>query len=289
MQEIAHGIYFETAFPGVTLGAIKLPRGTILVDAPLRPEDARSWRAALFNRGSNMDKILVNLDAHPDRTIGSRSLECPVIMHERCEQIFRNRPPTFKGQNTEVGAEWETCLDLGSSRWALPDITFTDGIQFHWGELEVFLEYHPGPAPGASWIVIPEEQVVFVGDALVVDQPPFLADADIPVWLETLDILLSSRFRNYMIVSGRGGLTTPEQIRSLKNMLKKIDKKLTSLWEKSAPVDEVYKMVPGLMSEYETSVSRQELYQQRLIFGLERYYTRYIQPDVDEIVEEEIR
>ena len=49
MRQIAPGIYIEDAFAGVTLGALILPHGTIMVDAPLRAEDARTWRASITN------------------------------------------------------------------------------------------------------------------------------------------------------------------------------------------------------------------------------------------------
>ena len=52
MQQIEHGIYIENSYPGVTVGAILLPMGTILVDAPLRAEDARAWLNVIYNLGA---------------------------------------------------------------------------------------------------------------------------------------------------------------------------------------------------------------------------------------------
>jgi hypothetical protein len=49
MQQIEHGIYFENSYPGVTVGAILLPMGTIMIDAPLRAEDARMWLNLLYS------------------------------------------------------------------------------------------------------------------------------------------------------------------------------------------------------------------------------------------------
>ena len=44
MQEIAQGIYVENSYTGVTVGAINLSHGLLLVDDPPRPEDARPAR-----------------------------------------------------------------------------------------------------------------------------------------------------------------------------------------------------------------------------------------------------
>src|ERR1051326_8026531 len=68
MREIARQVYIEDQYPGVVLGAISLPHGLIQIDAPPSPEDGRSWRASLLNLNSGVERILVNLDAHPDRT-----------------------------------------------------------------------------------------------------------------------------------------------------------------------------------------------------------------------------
>src|SRR5436305_5624001 len=108
MQEIANQVYIEEQYPGVILGAISLPHGLVQIDAPPSPEDGRSWRAALLNLNTAPERVLVNLDAHPDRTLGVRGMECTVIAHEKTVQAFRNRPNTFKAQGDETGADWES-------------------------------------------------------------------------------------------------------------------------------------------------------------------------------------
>ena len=39
-------------------------------------------------------------------------------------------------------------------------------------------------------MTLPEEKVIFIGDTVVKGQPPYLASADLPAWLETLNTLL---------------------------------------------------------------------------------------------------
>jgi 3-hydroxyisobutyrate dehydrogenase-like beta-hydroxyacid dehydrogenase len=88
MQEIAAHVFIETAYPGVTLAALNTPHGLILVDAPLRGEDTRSWRATLLNMGGGVERLLVNLDAHFDRTLGARAMDCTVVAHEKFRRSF---------------------------------------------------------------------------------------------------------------------------------------------------------------------------------------------------------
>ena len=274
MQLIERGIYYEDSFLGVTLGGLVFSHGTIIIDAPLRAEDARSWRSALLNQRGGSNRLLINLDANPDRTLGDRALECTILAHTKTAQVFRNRPTIFKGQSVESGAAWEAYSDAIGMRWATPDITFSQRMSLHWGGPEVILEHHPGPTPGATWVVIPESKVVFVGDAVVLDQPPFLANADLPLWLESLQLLENS-YAGYTIISGRGGPATMEIIHKLQHYLARITEKLEQLFEEKSPPEATENLIPGLLAEISFPPEKRENYTKRLRFGLYQYYNRH--------------
>jgi len=281
MDSINKHIYVENQYPGVTLGVIKHSRGLIQIDAPPSPEDGRSWRAALMNFGSGPERILINLDAHPDRTLGARAMDCSVIAHEKTAQVFRNRPSTFKAQGDETGASWETIPGLTGIRWVAPEISFTHSMTMQSDDAAILLESHPGPNPGAIWVILPEEKIVFVGDAVLKNQPPFLANADIPVWLETLALLQSKEYRDYTIVSGRGGAVNEtvikSQVVSLKDTLKRIEK----LSQKKQSADLTESLVQPLLSHFKAPAVRQKQYAQRLRYGLKHYYTKHYQTKED--------
>jgi len=277
MEEIAHGIFIETSYPGVTLGAVVLNQGTLLIDAPLRQEDARSWRAALVNQGSGTARLLVNLDAHPDRTLGARVLEATIIAHQKTAQVFRNRPSVFKGQNVESGSEWETYNEAVGTRWAIPDITFTSQMTLHWGPPDVIFEYHPGSSVGAIWVIIPESKVIFVGDAVLYNQPPFLTNGDIPAWLESLD-KLKKGYQDYTLVTGRGGAVPVEAVRAQQQILKNILRGMERLAKRKAPAEATGSLIPGILAGMTTSHHLEEQYTQRLRHGLIQYYARCYRP-----------
>ena len=277
MQQIERGIYYENTYPGVTVGAVILPLGTILIDAPLRAEDTRSWLSILHNLGGKPNRFLVNLDAHPDRTLGARSMECTIIAHQKTAQVFRTRPSIFKGQNAESGSEWETYDDVVGTRWAVPDITFTHRISVNWGDPEVVIEHHPGPAPGSIWVTIPMARVVFVGDVVLTRQPPFLTNADIPAWIDTLDNLLTS-YLDYVIVSGRGGPVTIDAVRSQQRHLKNVLKGLERLAKRNASPEEIENLIPALLSDLTFAPELKEQFIQRYRHGLFQYYTRRYRP-----------
>lgn len=272
MELIERGIYYEDSFLGVTLGGLVFSHGTIIIDAPLRAEDARSWRSALLNQRGGSNRLLINLDANPDRTLGARALECTIVTHVKTAQAFRSRPNIFKGQNMESGAAWESYSDAIGMRWANPDITFSQRMSLHWGGPEVVLEHHPGPTPGATWVIIPEGKVVFIGDTVVLEQPPFLANADLPLWLEALELLMNA-YSDYTVISGRGGPASKASIRNQHRYLSKIHKELEKLSEKDAPAEATEKLIMKFLSDLSFPAERRERYIQRLRFGLYQYYT----------------
>ncbi len=285
MQELAHHIYIETSYAGVTLGAINWSHGLVLLDAPFRAEDARSWRSALLNLGGGVDRLLVNLDAHFDRTLGVRAMDCTVVGHEKMAEVFRNRPISFKTQGNETGAEWELYNGLGSIRWVPPEITFNKQLLIHWDEYPLSLESHPGPSTGAIWAVLSEQRIAFVGDALVPDQPPFLISANLPAWINTLKPLLTPAYQDYLLISGRNGPVAHQLVRRQITYLEKMHQMLEKLASQKAPASETASFVSALLADFEIPPQRELQYRQRLQYGLFQYYTRHYQPSGEEITE----
>lgn len=271
MQEIAPHAFIETSYPGVTLGAINWPHGLILIDAPLRQDDIRLWRSTLANMNGGLDRLLVNLDEHFDRTMGARQVECMVAGHEMMNQLFRDRPVTFKSQSIETGADWELQNGLGSIRWAPPDISFSHQLEINWDDHPVILEAHPGPSICSIWLELPYQKIVFVGDTIVPDAPPFLANADLPKWKDTLNLLLSAKYKEYKIVSGRGGLVDHSAARDQIKFLEKVDHQLEKLQEKKDSLVDIEKAAHVLLKNFNVAEGLSDHYLLRLNWGLQQY------------------
>lgn len=278
MQSIANKVFIEDSFPGVTLGAISTPRGLIQIDAPPSPEDSRTWRASLMNVGAGSDRLLINLDSHPDRTLGARAMDCTIIAHEKTAHAFRNRPTTFKAQGDETGANWESIPGLGSVRWAPPEISFTHDLILYWGENPMRLEHRPGPAAGATWVILPADKIVFVGDLVLKGQPPFLSNANLPHWIDSLKALMSADFKGFTIVSGRGGPVTAAAVNTQLEAIKHLHERIEKLSARNAAPEATEKLVEGLLGGYKVPTARQKNFAQRLRYGLRHYYVHHYHP-----------
>jgi glyoxylase-like metal-dependent hydrolase (beta-lactamase superfamily II) len=206
-------------------------------------------------------------------------MDCTIVVHEKTAQVFRSRPNTFKAQGEETGADWESIPGLGNIRWIIPEITFSHQMAIHWDdEAPIVLEHHPGPSAGATWVILGREKVVFVGDAVLRNQPPFLAGADLPEWLETLKLLLSPAYRGWLVVSGRGGLVNVDAIRAQREYLEHVFNKIGKLAQKKSPPEAMENLVTPLLNPFKIPANRRKQYSQRLRYGLFHYYGRHYHP-----------
>jgi len=277
MDSISKQVFIEEQYPGVTLGVISTSQGLILIDAPPSPEDGRSWRAALMGLGGGPERILINLDPHPDRTVGVRAMDCSVIAQEKTALVFRNRPNIFKAQGDDTGADWESIPGLTGIRWVFPEISFTHTMTLHWDNTPILLENQPGPHPGAIWVILPEQKIVFVGDTVLKNQPSFLAQANLPSWLESLALLQSKQYSNYTVISGRDGVVNAVVIKSQVDFIKDVHKRLEKLSQKAQKPDMTEGLVQPLLSNFKVSSAHQKQYSHRLRYGLRHYYARHYQ------------
>ncbi|MEK6256344.1 MAG: hypothetical protein N2C13_03380 [Chloroflexota bacterium] len=278
MKKIAKNIHLETAYPGVSLGAINLEHGAVLIDSPPRSDDARAWQASLQEAGINKYYFLVNLDGHPDRTIGARSMNANVMAHEFTQEIFDSRSSMFKAQNVQSGAEWETCSGLSGTRWLPPNISYSQDLTIHSKNNLVVLEYHPGPSAAATWVDIPSRKVLFVGDSVTINQPPFLSDALIEDWIISLDLLQSDRYIDYQIVSSRGGIVSSSDIQDMQKFLLQVKKGLSPIGKRKSKPETTAKLVPKLLDKFKFSSTHLELYTNRIRYGLHHYYSKKYLP-----------
>lgn len=275
MRKISAGVYIEGAYPGATLGVLVFSDGVVMIDAPISPEDGRTWQKEVRELKGGMIRLLINLDSHPDRTLGTRLANGSVLAHAATAKVFAQRSAIFKAQIVESGAEWENCSGLSGIRWLPPNLTFTEQVKIHFDDTEIIVEHHPGPEAGASWVIVPEKKVVFVGDAVLAKQPPFLANAMFESWVEALDLLLSKEYKGFKIVSGRGGLVGEKDIRNMRRFLKNVEKQLERLSKRKATPQATEKLVDKLLATLETPTKYRKNYSQRLRYGLYHQFAQF--------------
>jgi hypothetical protein len=135
-------------------------------------------------------------------------------------------------------------------------------------------------------VTLPEEKVVFIGDAVLKGQPPFLAHADLPAWIECLKILQEPEYKGFTIVSSRGGVVTQQNVRSQIDSLKRINDKVDKLAKKKPANPSTDKLADSILKDFKAPAARHRQYLQRLRYGLLHYYTRHYMPSSHQLLEE---
>ena len=275
MEEIANKVFLEDRFPGLVLGAIKLSDGLLLIDAPFRHEDIHAWRTTLSSLGGKPNKILVLSDTHLDRTFGLRGMESLVVGHHSSIEILQNRLSSARPQEIDPGAAMIPYELAINARWMMPDITYTDQISIHLDEDPVLITHHPGSHLAGSWVRFDEAKVLFVGDSVTTNQPPFLAWADLDRWIADIELLASDEFRGYKIISARQGRLYHQSISKMGRILTELRRLVTGLAEAAEPLEVIQKTVPTLLKQFSFDIEMTDLYRNRLIWGLEKYLQRH--------------
>ena len=277
MRRITPGVYLETKYPSVQLGIIVTDEGLLLIDSPPRVEDGRNWLATLEDYGE--PRYLALLDSHPDRVLGARIFDLPLVAHDWTRQLMSNWSDIFKGGARPIGAEADHLKRITGVHNAVPDLTFSECIILHLGDREVHLWHRPGPTPGSIWVVLPAAKVAFIGDAVTVAEPPFLGEADIEAWINTLDDLRSSHMRAYKLISSRDGLVKREDVNDMARFLRKIPWRLERLSVKGAPPEAAANYAAQLLEGFKIPSARRDHVLLRLRAGLTRLYSRLYPPE----------
>jgi glyoxylase-like metal-dependent hydrolase (beta-lactamase superfamily II) len=144
------------------------------------------------------------------------------------------------------------------------------------------VEHHPGPRPGSSWVIIPSEKVIFIGDAISAKGPPILSKAHLPTWIDTLDALLRVRFKDYTMISSRGGPVTQDQIKELKKTFRKIFRRIDKMASRKASVEDVNSQAEKFLDDFRFLKRDREFFLQRFQHGLTQYYLRNYFPQTEE-------
>jgi glyoxylase-like metal-dependent hydrolase (beta-lactamase superfamily II) len=272
MREINSGIYLEKTYPGVQVAAIAGSDGLMLVDCPLRVDDVREWVTALAELGPT--RYLVVLDHHPDRVLGARCLEVPLVGHDLTREEMSSWPDAFKGSSHPIGAESDQLKRITGVSRAVPQISFSDETLIYLGDRTVRLWHMPGPMPGAIWMTPSRSKIVFIGDAVTKSEPPYFGEADLESWLAALDDLRSTAFKGYKVISARDGLVDRNTINAMARFLRRIPPAVAKLEARGGDPEEALKIGAKLISSHRVPSARREQTIRRMQASLMDYHVR---------------
>jgi cyclase len=203
-------VFVETAYQGSNNSIIRTSDGLVLIDAPLRPSDAVAWRKIVDSLGDT--RYLINTDHHPDHTFGNAFLPGQVVGHRGTLELMK-KDAALGAENPFLDLlrliDPEGCVrHLAGYQRRVPAITFTDRMSLQIGDVEFELIHAPGHTLNTIAIHLPQQGIVFVGDAVCEAGIPSFVDADTYAWLDTINKI--EALGAHHVITGHGEVCGPE-------------------------------------------------------------------------------
>jgi cyclase len=274
IREIAPDISIETEFHGANVAFIVTGQGVILIDTPMLPDDARSWLGQIQEHTDQPIIYIINTDHHRAHVIGNQFFPtATVIAHEnawkemksygdsfrtRLINMYRNRIP-------EAVMEWQSSL-----RIITPEITFTSRTVLFKGDKEIHLIPVGGHTPATTVIYFPNERLLFSGDVVITDRPPFLSQGNTKEWLEALTYL--RRLRYDILIPGHGEPTGKEATESMSDYLRMVRRKVRSAYRAGLPKADAARSLSHLIRYWPIPPSEKPKADRRFKSGLSRVW-----------------
>ncbi len=274
MQEIASGVFVETSFRRLNVGAILTDAGFVLVDTPPFPADAMRWRKALAEISDKPILAIVNTDCHRERIVGNGWFNSRVIIahHETIAQLA-NLPGSFLEQTASaLTNDPAERASFANARLQLPTIGFSHKMQLRYGGRVIPLLSMPGPTPGSIWVHLPEERIVFTGDSVITGEHLHITGSCTKDWLESLTVLRRSRFAADQVIGGRGPLTDKSATEPISAYLRLARRRIYSLFYSGRPRADTATLVPELLEMFPYDEQDLDSVQRRIKSGLDRIY-----------------
>lgn len=206
--------------------------GVVLIDTPMLPDDARFWLDEIRRRTDQKILYIINTDHHRGHIIGNQYFPMATVIahefawknmksygdsfHTRLLNLYRNRMP-------KAAEEWKHNL-----RIVEPEITFSGRTILYKGDKEIHLIPVGGHTEATTVVYFPQDQLLFAGDLVVTDRPPFLSQSDTKQWLQALTYLRKVRYD--VLVPGHGELSGKEATENMSEFLRLVRRRVRSAY-----------------------------------------------------------
>jgi cyclase len=237
IREIAPKIYVETEYHGANVAFIVTGEGVILIDTPMLPVEARAWLGVIREYTDEEILYIINTDHHRAHVIGNQYFPtATIIAHEHAWKEMKSYGDSFRtrlinmyrDRIPEAVAEWKETLEI-----IKPEVTFNGRTVLFKGDKEIHLIPLGGHTPATTVVYFPQEKLLFTGDLVVTNRPPFLSQGNTKQWLEALTYLRKLRYD--ILIPGHGELTGKEATENMSNYLRIVRRKVRSAYRSGMP------------------------------------------------------
>ncbi len=270
MQEIAPGVYVEFDYEGANCGLVLTDEGAIVVDTPMIPEDGKAWAAQVAEITDTVLYVF-NTDHHRAHILGNQYFNAPILAHEDAWREMTNYKDTFIERTKNLFKKQpEIQQQFGETRIVKPELTFTGQLIMKKGGRELHFLQLGGHTPATSGLYIPDVNILFVGDLVVVNEHPALGQCNSKEWLTQLD-KLRQRHLN-VIVPGHGPLCGVEAIEPVRCYIRTMRARVRSQYKQGRTKAESAVVISQMIDLFPYKPGRKSMIEKRIRAGVSRIY-----------------
>jgi cyclase len=172
--------------------------------------------------------------------------------------MYRDRIP-------EAVEEWKQHLKI-----IKPEITFIGRTIIFKGGKEIHLIPLGGHTPATSVVFFPQERLLFTGDLVITDRPPFLSQGNTKQWLQALTYLRKLRYD--VLIPGHGEPTGKEATERMSEYLRMVRRKVRSAYRSGLPKADTARSLSHLIRYWPIPPSEKPKADRRFKSGLGRVW-----------------
>ena len=193
---------------------------------------------------------IVNTDYGLERILGNASFDVPVVAHELTWAYITGSGDAIRQQATDLleSVDVEAAAEMSQLKLVKPQITFTERMSLEKGSPLVRLIHLGGHTPATIAVYLPEEQILFTGDNVMLDTLPVLTEADTKQWLQALTAIRKMRAKT--LVPGHGSLSDTATTQPLSEYIRLIRDQVRRHFQAGRSKSELSGLVSGLMDAY---------------------------------------
>lgn len=272
MKEIRKQIFVETEWQGGNTSIIGTDRGTLLVDPPTLPVDARFLRSKLAELGMPDAAYIFNTDHHFDHLMGNCFFNAVVITQKlAAEEVAKPGGTLFEGFIDNWKKDFPEDVEEAKRvcKVVTPHIIFSHDLVLNMDNRGLRIKHVGGHTPGTSIAYIEQEKILFSGDTIVNGRHPFMGQGQLREWIKALEEIGNMDIET--IVPGHGEICSLNEACKLLNYFKEIESQLKELKGRGCSKEEAAKKV-DIIDYFPIDPGMEEATAQWVCMGMERFY-----------------
>lgn len=270
MQEIAENVFVEMGFTGANCGLVLTEAGGIVIDTPMIPAEGKLWAAQVAEM---TDKVLFvfNTDHHRAHIMGNQYFDAPILAHEGAWKEMANYKDTFiERTKSHFKKQPEIQKQFNETRIIKPELTFTGRLVMMKGRRELHFVHLGGHTPATSGLYLPDENILFTGDFLVVNEHPALGQCDSKEWIAKLKWLREQDYR--LLIPGHGPLCEVDAVDPVIHYIRVMRLKVRDQYKQGRTKAESAVVISQMIDCFPYKPGTKSLIEKRIRAGVSQLY-----------------